>query len=150
MHAMSSSRQSRRRRGFTIIEAVITVVLVTIGSIGALQMTVFLRTQNDLEQERARANQIISEEMERIRHTLYTRITGGTTVTVWDNGTPDNPDDDTIGTIEVTVRDPDGNLLMMAPVPAVRVQVEVTLTWNPRGRLSGRTFRETLMTYIAP
>ncbi len=148
---MRSRRGTRTRRGFTLIESIVTVLVVTIGSIGALSLATWVRMQNDLEQERARAHQIVCQEMERIRHELYTRITGGTTVTVWDNGSPENADDDTFGTLEVVVRHPNGTILAAAPKPAVRVQVEVTLSWNPRGRLGGsKTFRETVMTYIAP
>jgi prepilin-type N-terminal cleavage/methylation domain-containing protein len=139
----------RQRRGFTLIEAVITVLIVAMGCIGALSLIQFLRLQNVLAQERARAHQIVCEEMDRQRHELFPQITGGTTVTVWDNGTPDDPTDDTMGTIEVIVRDTDGNLLP-AVVGNRRVQVEVTLTWNPRGRLSNKTYHETVMTYIAP
>lgn len=138
------------RRGFTIVEAMITVLIITAASIGGIEMVVFVRTQNTLEQERSRAQQIVSSEMERLRHELYTHITGGSTVTVWDNGTPADTTDDTIGTLEVIVHDPDGNLLTEAPVPSVAVKVEVTLTWNPRGRRHGSTFKETVMTYIAP
>lgn len=137
------------RRGFTLIEAMVTVLVITAASIGGIEMVVFVRTQNTLEQERSRANQIVCSEMERLRYELYTHITGGSTVTVWDNGTPDTADD-TIGTLSVIVHDPDGNLLTAAPVPAVAVQVEVTLEWHPRGRRHGATFRESAMTYIAP
>lgn len=139
-----------RQAGFTLIEAIITVLIVTVGSIGALTLVSYLRLQNDLHQERARAHQIVCEEMERLRHELYTRITGGDTVTVWDNGTLDDDTDDTMGTLTVTVWDMDGNELAAAPSPAELVEVEVTLTWNPRGRMSGKTYRETVMSYFAP
>jgi prepilin-type N-terminal cleavage/methylation domain-containing protein len=138
------------RRGFSLIEAMIAVIIAAIAVIGGFQLIIFTRVQNALEQERARAQQVVSEELERVRHTLYPRITGGKTLTVWDNGSPGDTTDDTIGTLEVIVRDPDGNQLFAAPVPAVRVTVEVTLSWNSRARLKTHTFRETMMTYIAP
>ena len=152
-NALSLCFKSGNRRAlaaFTIVEAMLAMGILALGMIGGLQMLTFVRVQNDLEQERARAHQIVSEELERVRHELYTRITGGETVTVWDNGTPDDTNDDTVGTLEVVVRDPSGTLLTAAPVPSVRVQVEVTLIWHPRGLLSGKSFRETVMTYIAP
>ncbi|MCE5230418.1 type II secretion system GspH family protein [bacterium] len=145
-----TTRTFRSIRAFTIIEALVTVLIVTAASIGGIEMTAFVRTQNVMEQERSRAHQIVTSEMERIRNQLYTHITGGSTVTVWDNGTPDDTTDDTIGTLDVVVHDPAGHLLTAAPVPAIAVKVEVTLTWHPRGRRHDSTFRETAMTWIAP
>ncbi len=141
---------SATRRAFSLIEALVTILIITAASIGGIEMAIFIRTQNTMEQERLRAHQIVCSEMERLRSNLYTHITGGSTVTVWDNGTPDDTSDDTIGILEVVVRDKTGALLTAAPVPAVAVRVEVTLTWNPRGRRHGSTFRETVMTWIAP
>lgn len=144
---------SRRggRRAFSLIEALITVVVVFISFTSVLTLLMFDNICSNYEQERARAYQIVSDQMEQIRMTLYTRITTGRTVTVWDNGTPGNPNDDTSGTLEVTVRDPKtGQLLTAAPVPAIRVQVEVSLSWRARGGLQRRTMHETMMTYIAP
>lgn len=143
-------RHFHAQRAFSLIEAMITVLVITAASIGAIELAIFVRTQNTMEQERSRAHQIVCSEMERLRSSLYTHITGGSTVTVWDNGTPENTTDDTIGMLEVTVRDKSGTLLTVAPVPAVAVRVEVTLTWHPRGRRHGSTFRESVMTWIAP
>lgn len=139
------------RRAFTLIESIITVMVVSISFIAVITLLMFDNICANYEQERARAYQIVSEQMELIRMKLYTRITTGSTVTVWDNGTPGTTADDTVGTLAVTVRDPKtGQVLTAAPVPAVRVQVEVTLSWRARGGLQRRTMRETMMTYIAP
>lgn len=140
----------RAQWAFTLIESLVTVLIVTAASIGGIEMAIFVRTQNTMEQERSRAHQVVCSEMERLRSSLYTHITGGSTVTIWDNGTPDDSSDDTIGTLDVIVRDKAGTLLTAAPVPAVAVRVEATLTWHPRGRRHGSTFRETVMTWIAP
>lgn len=138
-------------RAFTIVEALITVVIVFISFTSVLTLLMFDNICANYEQERARAYQIVSDQMEQIRMTLYTRITTGSTVTIWDNGTPSNTADDTNGTLAVTVRDPKtGQVLTAAPVPAVRVQVEVTLTWRARGGIQNRMMSETMMTYIAP
>jgi prepilin-type N-terminal cleavage/methylation domain-containing protein len=137
------------RRAFTLIESMIAVVILSIGMICSLTLMSFTTLQNNLEQERARAHQVVTEQMERVRYSIYTQVTPGSTVTVWDNGTTDTSDD-TKGTLEIIARNPAGTKLTAAPVPAVRVQIEVTLSWNPRGRLSTKTFRDTLMTYIAP
>jgi Tfp pilus assembly protein PilE len=141
----------RTRTGFTLVEAMITTMIVFIGMLAIISLVQWCQISNGMEQERARAHQIVSQEMEQVRLQLYTRVTAGTTVTVWDNGTPDDPDDDTIGELEVRMRDPDtGYWLSSPPSPAKRVEVEVALTWSPRGRISGKTLRESAMSYISP
>ena len=140
-----------RKWAFTLVECMIAVAIVAIGPLSILSILAWVRLHNDLEQERSRAHQIVSEAMENLRLELYTCLTAGDTVTVWDNGTPDITSDDTIGNLEVIIFDPETNaLLEKAPDHAKRVGVEVTLSWNPRGRLSGKTYRETVMTYLSP
>jgi type II secretory pathway pseudopilin PulG len=138
------------KAAFTLVETLIASGILAIVMLGSMSLMTYSRIQNDLDQERARAHQIVTGQMERVKQMLYTQITGGTTLTVWDNGTPGNTADDTNGTISVQIRKLDGTVVTAAPVPAEAVQIEVTLTWNPRGRLKGKTFRETAMTYVAP
>lgn len=139
------------RRGFTLIEAMLAILVVAVGSASILPLIYSMRTANTIEQERARAHQVVADQMERVRQQLYSLVTAGQQVQIWDNGTPDNTADDTQGTLVVRITDPEsGALLASVPTPARRVQVEVTLSWHPRGRLSDRTFRESVMGYIAP
>lgn len=139
-----------RRRGFTLVEAALAIVIVALGSISTLGLLAFTRLHNEEEQERSRAHQMVSEEMERVRLELFSRVTAGDVVTVWDNDTADDPTDDTTGTMIVTMRDTAGNLLAAAPDPAERVTVEVTLTWSPRGRRADETLQESVMSYVVP
>ena len=152
---MNSSIRKRRSRfnaaAFTLIETLIAMLIVMAGSMATISMLSAAQVNSSIEQERSRAHQIVSEEMERLRLQLYSLVSAGQQVTVWDNGTPDDATDDTNGTLEVEIRDADTNAtLAAAPNPAKRVLVEVTLTWNPRGRLGGKTMRETVMTYLSP
>lgn len=142
----------RSRDGFTIIEVLIAMSIAALSMLAILTTLQLTRINNSIEQERSRAHQIVSEQLERVRFQLYTMITAGTQITVWDNGTPDDATDDTQGTLEIRIIDPEtGIALAAAPTPAKRVLVEVTLSWNPRGRLGGsKTMRETVMTYVAP
>jgi prepilin-type N-terminal cleavage/methylation domain-containing protein len=142
--------KSRARRGFTLVEAAIGIVIVSIGAIATLTLLMFTRLHNAEQQERARAHQIVSQEMEQRHADLYTNLTPGTTVTIWDNGTPDDTTDDTVGTLFIYVRDADGNLITQTPIPWERVEVEVTLAWNGRGRRAGIELRESLVTYMSP
>jgi hypothetical protein len=129
----------------------VAVVIVALVMTATLTLLIFSRIDNALEQERTRAHQVVTQEMERVAHELYTRVTGGRQVLVWDNGTPNDLTDDTMGTLEVIIRNPQtGAQLFAAPVPAIRIQVEATLTWQARGSMARKTMRETVMTYIAP
>ena len=116
------------RIGFSLIETMIAILIVTLGSISTISMLTATHIQNDMSQERARAHQMVSGEMERVRLELFPRANPGQQVTVWDNGTPDDESDDSVGTLEVVMRDINGTELTAPPIPARRVQVEVTLT----------------------
>jgi Tfp pilus assembly protein PilV len=140
----------RGRRGFTLVEAALAIVIVTLGSLSTLGLLAFTRLHNEEEQERSRAHQMVCEEMERVRLELFSRVTAGDLVTVWDNDTANDTTDDTTGTMRVTMRDTAGNLLNAAPDPAERVQVEVTLSWSPRGRRADENLQESVMSYVVP
>jgi type II secretory pathway pseudopilin PulG len=143
-------RRKARSAGFTLVEAMIATAVVALGFTATVSLLTVTRVNNDLEQERARAHQIVLEEMERVRLELFTRISPGRETTVWDNGTPDDDTDDTVGTLTVLMRDINGVALTGPPVTWGRIEVEITLSWNPRGRLKTKTMRETLMTYVTP
>jgi len=145
------TRLKQKCAGFTLIESIIAVSITATGMLSTLSLLTFDRIHNDMEQQRARAHQIICEELERVRLELFSRVTSGSAVTVWDNGTPSDTSDDVSGMLEVAITDPDtGTVLSAAPVPAEMVQMEVTLSWNPAGRRSGKTLRETVATFIVP
>ena len=144
------SRWTCRKRGFSLIEVMITVALVSVMFFATLSLIMTARMLDNLEQERARAHEIVTGELDRVRFALFSRVTGGDTVTIWDNGTPADDTDDTEGTLSVTIRDQAGNTLDVTPVPSQIVEIEVTLSWTPRGRIGNRTYRETVMAYITP
>lgn len=141
----------QRGQGFSLIEVMIAVSIVAIGSLSTLSLLMFAQMHNAFEMERSRAHQIVSQEIELVHFNLYTRIRTNSATTIWNNGTPTDTSDDTTGLITVQATNPyTGAVVTQAPVPAVVLQVEVTLQWSPRGRMSGSTYRETAMTYIAP
>lgn len=141
----------RSSAGATLVESMFSVAITAIGMLSTLSLLTFDRIHNDLEQQRSRAHQIVCEELERVRLELFSRVTSGSQITLWDNGTPSDTSDDVSGVLEVEITDPDdGSVLSLAPVPAEIVQVEVTMSWFPAGRRSQKQLRETVATYIVP
>lgn len=146
---------SSGRRAFTLVEAMISVMVVAVLGGGILVMWPAIAQLNTLEQERAYAFQLACQQMEAsVMVPDFPRIANHQTALVWDNGTPNNPADDTTGTVDVIVRDAKtGALIPTTPGtlnPNLWYRVEVTVSWHPRGTLSGKMLRETVMTYVVP
>ena len=144
--------KSRKANGFTLVESLIAGAIAAIAVLGILFLLAFLRIHNELEQERNRAFQIVTQAVDLERNQLFSWTQSSRQQTIWDHGTPDDKLDDTVGELEVNVKNPKtGEVLSSPPDPAVLVEVEATLTWKHRGgRISDKVFRETAMTYKVP
>ncbi|HBF33246.1 TPA: hypothetical protein DDW35_01655 [Candidatus Sumerlaeota bacterium] len=144
---------SAGRRAFTLIECVFALGICSVIAVATLSSLTFARAKNELEQERTRAHQIVTQWLEVNRFNLFTWTSTLSPQVLWGNNSSATGDD-TNGTLEVVVTNPlDGTILTSStmPNPAVMVQIEATLTWHPRGAMgSGRTLHETVMTYKAP
>ena len=139
------------RSGFSLIECLFAVAVAAIMFLSTLALLGFARLHNANEQERTRAHEIVCQHLVVERHKLFTWTASARNQTVWDNGTRDDLTDDTIGVLEVIVRDPaTGAIFTSAPNPAQLVEIEATITWHPRGRMAGRFLRETAIIYNAP
>ena len=103
---------SSGRRAFTLVEAMISVMVVAVLGGGILVMWPAIAQLNTLEQERAYAFQLACQQMEAsVMVPDFPRIANHQTALVWDNGTPNNPADDTTGTVDVIVaRRQDGSV----------------------------------------
>jgi prepilin-type N-terminal cleavage/methylation domain-containing protein len=143
---------TNRSAGFTLIECLLALVLATLIFTATLSALGFARAHNQVEQERCRAHQIVCQALETERFNLFPKPQSGSIVTVWDNGTPTDPADDTTGELDITVRNPaTGATLAKAPDPAILIEIEATLTWHPRAaRWKPREMHETVITYKAP
>jgi len=141
---------TKRTRGFSLIEVMVAMSVVLLGSISTIGLITQSKVISYSERDRARAHQIVMKEMEKVRRQLFSQVAPATEVTLWDNKTPDDPTDDTVGTLEMHMRTLGGVTLAKLPEAPQAVLVEVSLTWSPRGSMSGRKFTERLVTYIAP
>ncbi len=139
-------------RGFSLVEALIASGIAGIAILSTLSLLAFSRLHNEIEQERSRAHQIVSELLEVETYKLFTWTQTHTETTIWNNGTPDDTTDDTVGTVEIVIRDAqDGTVLSSIPLPARMVEIEATITWKHRGsKIPNKTLHETVMTYKSP
>jgi len=138
-------------RGFSLIECLIASGIAALAIIATLSLLLYTRMSNEIEQERTRAIQIICEKLDVETFHLFTWTKTDSTVTIWDNGTPSDPNDDTKGTLEVIVRDPDTRaVLTQAPNPARLVEIEATLRWKHRGPRPVELLQETVITCKVP
>ena len=152
-------RSRNRAQAFTLVECMVATAVCAIVFLGTLGLLGFARMSNELEQERARAHQIVCQEIEVKRLALYSamgdpednwRVSNSEPI-IWDNGTPDDPSDDIKGSLAVTIRNAEtGQILESPPNPAILVSVEATVSWRSVGRFSNRTLRETAMTLKSP
>jgi len=144
--------QSRFQAAFTLIECMIAVAIASVLFLATLSALSFARVINAVEQERSRAHQIVCQALDQESAKLFTWTASNSQQTIWDNNTPDNTADDTIGALDVRVTDVrTGTQITTVTLGDELVQVEATLTWSPRlSRLSHKTLRESVMTYKAP
>ncbi|HPB30865.1 MAG TPA: hypothetical protein PLB62_05380 [Candidatus Sumerlaeota bacterium] len=141
----------RKAGAFTLVEAVIATLLVTTMTIGIVSMMTYSRSYARLDRERAAATAHAARKMENLKRQMFTKIAPSRETVVLDNnGTPGNPDDDLLGNLEVNLYSSNGQPIVAPPNEADLLKVEITVSWNPSGRLSQKRMKETLCTYITP
>ena len=122
--------RSRRgnRRGISLIEVMVGVVLMTIGILGLAALSVTVAQANRGATNRTRADQVLHEKIEEFQTADYDEITNG-------------DDEITVGDITFertwTITDD-------TPMDGVK-KIEILGTWDERGT----TFQSRRMTYVA-
>jgi len=145
----NGKREQDARRAFTLIEVMVALAITAIMVIGITSVLTFNFIYEDVQELRANAMDALAREMERARRQFIFKVEPYT-VMVADNRTPNNPYDDTTGTLTVRLYDRNGNLLTAAPTGKDRLRVVMTVEWHGRGRLSPRIYREQLVGYLIP
>ncbi|GAB4316209.1 MAG: hypothetical protein Kow0059_08650 [Candidatus Sumerlaeia bacterium] len=127
------------KRAFTLIEAMVTVVLIVI--LGVTIITVLIQTfrTHQLERERVVALNAASRRMEELKRQLFSTLSPSTSQLTLDvHNTPTNAADDISATMRVVLRDRSGNTIS-APVSNNAVRLEVTVEWNSQSKLHAQT-----------
>lgn len=144
------NRGIKKTRGFTLIETLIALVILTFIGIGVICTVIYARTYTEMEKQRTNALILASTEMERLKRILFSAIAPHTqNVVIDDNGTADAKDD-LHGTLEVILKDKSGNILTSPPQTNSRIFVEIAVTWHPAGSPSNKVLEERLISEIAP
>ena len=146
------------KRGFTLIECIISVAVAALFIMGTLSLFSLARMQNEVEQERAKAHQIVCQQLEITNIQGYDWTQSQWTKVIWDNGTPDDTADDTTGILEISVKNLRTGVTLTGPPPVAPpgtypdiLSIEGTLTWRPRNRrASSELLRETAMIFKVP
>jgi len=146
---MGKSR-NRKIKGFTLIEALIAIVILTSIGIGIISTVIYAKYQVEIENQRTKALILASKTMEVLQRTYIPSIMGFTSnVIIDDNGTVETTDD-LPGTLQVVVKDKNGNVLTSPPPGDNYIRVEVYVRWHPAGNPSGKLLEESLISEIAP
>ncbi len=134
------------KRGYSLLEVALSVALLALVWIAVINMITIGKASTMRAKHQSQAISIIQQEIEELHKTQYGTLenitaTVTSTVTIDDNGTPNDATDDLAGTQDVTVTtfDPDPGYL----------RVIVAVTWNEIFRGQDQTLIERCGTYVA-
>lgn len=147
----TAKHKTSRSGGFTLIETVITIVLVLLMGMGLISMLIYCRRYAILDSERNKALDAASRRMEQLKRKFIFELTPSVEeVVIDDNDTPFRDSDDVTGKLEVLLKDKNGRMISGPPDGDDHIQLEVMVSWRPQGRISGKVLNERLITYITP
>lgn len=130
-----SKCQPTRRSGFTLLEAMISAVLVVIIGLTIITLMIQIFKTQQFERERVVALNRASQRVEELKRQLYPALRGSlTNITLDVQNTPDTATDDLTGQMVVKIRDRAGAIITGAPMGNDSIQVEVTVKWSSQGR----------------
>jgi type II secretory pathway pseudopilin PulG len=150
-----TKRGAGPKQGTTLIEAMFSVLIVSIVGIGVITGIVLCRQLAEYDKQRLAAISAARSFLEeRTRRDLYPTLAAISDVTLDNFNTPDQADDlNASAALAIYAVNPDGTrgaALSAPPADGKRVEVEVTITWNRTGRRSSVQVSESLSTYVAP
>ena len=149
------AKKRPKSSGFTFVEIIISIALISVVSIGAISSILLAREIAEYDKQRiaaiAAARSFIEE---RARRDLFPTLSPISDVTLDNFNTPDGGDDLAASvSINLYNVNPDGTRgseLFAEPTTQDRIEVEVTISWNRTGRMSSRRVSQSLTTYVSP
>ncbi len=142
-----------KKLGFTLVEAMVAVMLVGIVGLGVFLCGLAARQQAEFDKQRIAALAAGRYFIERARHNLFPAIVPVTNVLLDDFNTPPGSDD-LYATADLRLYELNGSCQRVRQIAAIDqekfVEVEVTISWNRTGSLSSHRVSETLRTFYAP
>jgi type II secretory pathway pseudopilin PulG len=142
--------KSRSKKGFTILESLIALIILTFMGMSIISTIIYTQHYVEIENQRTKALMLASTVMEGLKRTMFSSIAGYTETVVIDNNGTVATTDDLPGTLQVIVKDKNGNVLTGPPPTNDRLFVEIVVNWHPAGNPSGKLLEERLISEIAP
>ena len=137
---MNTVYGKKSEEAFTLTEVVVAIFLLTVVWLSAVNVLVISRSSGSLANHKTQAIYYIQRTLEDLRKKTFSTISSGTTtISVDTRGTPDNTEDDLIGTQVITVTTPD----------TYYKKVLVEVTWAESFFGKSKICREYGGTYIA-
>lgn len=129
----------RKRKGLTLIEVLISMLLLTIAWIAVVEVAIIGVTMGSIARHKIQATYVIQRAMEDLHRRPFPLITGAvTTVSIDTKGTPDNAADDLLGTQTITVTN----------TSPYYKKIIVEVSWSERLQMINRVMSERAGTYI--
>ena len=76
-------RRLKDRGGFTLIEILIAVFILTVALIGLISVTVMIINGNDFSRRTTTATTLAKDRLEQVKRLPYNSVTAGTTTDYW-------------------------------------------------------------------
>lgn len=76
-------RAWRDRRGFTLVEIMIAVFVLTVALIGLISVTVMVINGNDFSRRMTTATTLAKDKIEQVKRMTYTSVAAGVTTDYW-------------------------------------------------------------------
>ena len=151
---MGNTRHLLRRRGFTLIEIMITVLIVSIAGLAIISSLIFGIFMRQSIRERNGAMRVAADVIESTKKRLFAELSQTTlnAIVIDDRGTT-RDSDDIRGTAVLRLFTTDGTEVGISgsPIPTDRpmLRAEVTVTWFSPGWRGGEQMI-VLQTLLAP
>jgi type II secretory pathway pseudopilin PulG len=145
------------RMGFSLVEVLVAVVLVTVAVIGTISSLLFIRETLDVDKQRLIAINHARQQMEVARRNLYPSLGFDSTILIDNFNTPTVTADDVTAELstQAWVIETDGSLTEVTTQNQLEdgrmLLLQVEIEWNRgAGRRSETREREVLQTYVSP